>query len=246
MPEKNKDKVILTLRKTEQRAEEKDGTKYIYGFIPYGKSSCNLSWFGEEYEILQRGCFKKTLNDRAEVRAFHNHNDSEVLGNTKSGTLELEDSEEGLKCMCKIPNTTYANDLYEVINRGDCRTMSFGMYINKYSLEERENGSVIRTITEAALDEVSFGVAYPAYSDTDSSTDTRSIITEFKVSELTAKQKDKILKIAEEIRSSSEPAESTPMEPAESTPPATDDGNAERELKDKANAIADAFIFQNK
>ena len=242
---KNKDKIVLTLRKIEQRAEEKDGSKYINGYIPYGKSSCNMSWFGEEYEILKKGCFSKTLKDGAEVRAFHNHNDSEVLGNTKSGTLTLEDTEEGLKCTCKIPNTTYANDLFEVITRGDCRTMSFGMYINKYSLEEKEDGSVIRTITEAALDEVSFGVAYPAYSDTDSSTEKRSIVTEFKLSDLTPKMKDKILNMAEEIRSSMEPEETTPCEPVQTTQEFSN-SDAEREMKDKANALADAFVFQNK
>lgn len=250
---KDKPRVDFTLRGIEQRAQEKDGKKIITGFIPYNSRSVDFGW--GFFEIMAPGCFKKTIKDKNEVRAFHNHNDSEVLGNTKSGTLELNDTNEGLEVVCELPNTSYANDLYEVIKRGDCRTMSFGMYVVKCEYEDKPNGETIRTIKEAALDEVSFGVAYPAYPETDSGAEERGL-KNLKVSEMTENMKNRVLTLAEEIRSAE-------VKPEEQKPEGTEEGqskdtqqeeikNAENEIKAEeeqkraeaqANADADAFLF---
>jgi HK97 family phage prohead protease len=118
-------------------------------------------------EIIDRAAFNKTLKDKKEVRALWNHNDSYILGNTKSETLELEDSDDGLICRCELPNTSYANDLYEIVSRGDVKTMSFGFLPIKW--EDSNNGK-LRTLKEVALEEVSFGVTFPAYPETNSQT----------------------------------------------------------------------------
>ena len=253
---KDKPRVDFTLRGIEQRAAEKDGKKIITGFIPYNSRSVDFGW--GFYEIMNPGCFKKTIKDKTEVRAFHNHDDSKVLGNTKSGTLSLTDTAEGLEVECELPNTSYANDLYEVIKRGDCRTMSFGMYVVKCEYEDKADGTTIRTITEAALDEVSFGVAYPAYPETNSGAEERGLKA-LKVSEMTESMKNKVLSLAEEIRSATETdkgqqSPDTGAEQGEATPQndsGATDPNAEEEAKRKAeeeaiaqaNAEADAFLF---
>jgi HK97 family phage prohead protease len=159
-----KEKRNITFKNLEIRSSEKEGKKYIEGIIPYNSRSAPI-W--GVTEIIGRTAFNKTLKDKTEVRAFWNHNDSLVLGNTRSGTLELEDGEDGLTCRCELPNTSYANDLYEIVRRGDVKTMSFGFRPVKW--DDTENGKV-RTLKEVQLEEVSFGVAYAAYRETNSQT----------------------------------------------------------------------------
>jgi HK97 family phage prohead protease len=116
-------------------------------------------------EIIDKTAFRKTLADKTNVKALFNHDDSKVLGTTDNGTLELENSEDGLLCRCELPNTSYANDLFEIVKRGDVKTMSFGFLPVKW--EDSENGK-LRTLKEVKLDEVSYCVSYPAYPETNS------------------------------------------------------------------------------
>jgi HK97 family phage prohead protease len=159
-----REKRNVTFKNLDIRSGEDGGKKYIEGIIPYESKSVPM-W--GVTEIIDRTAFNKTLKDKAEVRALWNHDDSLVLGNTRSGTLELEDSEDGLLCRCKLPNTSYANDLYEIITRGDVKTMSFGFMPVKWI--DSEDGK-LRTLKEVKLDEVSYGVTHAAYPETNSST----------------------------------------------------------------------------
>jgi HK97 family phage prohead protease len=159
-----REKRRITFKNLEIRSAEKEGKKHIEGIIPYDSRSVPM-W--GVTEIIDRAAFNKTLKDKREVRALWNHNDSFVLGNTRSGTLELEDSDEGLICRCELPNTSYANDLYEIVSRGDVRTMSFGFRPVRWS--DSEDGK-LRTLKEVQLDEVSYGVIYAAYPETNSQT----------------------------------------------------------------------------
>jgi HK97 family phage prohead protease len=159
-----REKRSITFKNMEIRSAEKEGKKYIEGIIPYDSRSEPI-W--GVVEIIDRSAFNKTLKDKREVRALWNHNDSFVLGNTRSGTLELEDSAEGLVCRCELPNTSYANDLFEIVSRGDVRTMSFGFRPVRWT--DSENGKQ-RTLKEVQLDEVSYGVPYAAYKETNSKT----------------------------------------------------------------------------
>jgi HK97 family phage prohead protease len=159
-----KEKRNVTFKNVEIRSTEKEGNKVIEGILPYDSKSIPM-W--GVVEVIDRSAFNKTLRDNAEVRALWNHNDSFVLGNTKSGTLELENSDDGLICRCELPNTSYANDLYEIVSRGDVKTMSFGFLPVKWS--DSDNGK-LRTLKEVKLDEVSYGVTYAAYPETSSQT----------------------------------------------------------------------------
>jgi HK97 family phage prohead protease len=165
-----KNKRNLTFKNIEIRgAEESGGERVVEGIIPYGSKSVPM-W--GVTEIISRTAFNKTLVDKTEVRALVNHDDGKILGSTKSGTLELESTDTGLVCRCILPDTSYARDLFEVIRRGDVKTMSFGFIPIKW--DEDAKGKT-RTLREVELKEISFGVVFPAYPETDSNTFMRKI-----------------------------------------------------------------------
>lgn len=156
------------------RSVENSGKKYIEGLIPYDSKSVPM--FGTT-EIIQKGAFNRAVSGKETVLALCNHDDSHVLGSTVSGTLILEDSDAGLVCKCSIPNTTYANDLYEIVSRGDVRTMSFGFYPETW---EYNSDKKMRILKDVHLDEVSFGVSFPAYPETSSDATVRKVRKLFK------------------------------------------------------------------
>jgi HK97 family phage prohead protease len=233
-----REKRNITFKNLEIRSEEKDGKKHIEGIIPYDSKSVPIWGITE---IIDRTAFNKTLKDKNEVRAFWNHNDSMVLGNTKSGTLELEDSEGGLICRCELPNTSYANDLYEVVSRGDVKTMSFGFRPVKW--QDSENGK-LRTLKEVQLDEVSFGVTYAAYPETNSITYMRGFMKRKidieTINEILEKEEltDEDVTVLKEsvdtlnkLINANKPDEAAGAEPPEGTP--KDDGTSDEKDKNK-------------
>jgi len=164
-----KEKRSITFKDIEVRSSNNEGKKTVEGIIPYDSRSVEM--YGT-IEVIDKSAFNKTLMDGSEIRALWNHNDNCVLGSTKSGTLQLENSNAGLIARCELPNTTYAADLFEIINRGDVKTMSFGFTPVKW---EDSNGGKLRTLKEVKLHEVSFGVIFPAYPDTTSVTHLRKL-----------------------------------------------------------------------
>ena len=99
-----------------------------------------------------------------------------VLGRTASQTLELTVDDVGLHFRCQLPNTSYANDLYESINRGDINECSFGFVVRDDSQTwTQENGMYIRNLNSIdELFEISI-VSIPAYNGTDAALAQRSL-----------------------------------------------------------------------
>ena len=130
-----------------------------------------FSVFGGVYEIapgmtesVDRPAFDKTLG--GDIRALTNHDTTQVLGRTKSHTLELRTDEHGLWGDITInPNDQDAMNLYERVKRGDVDQCSFGFNIVSEETEFRDDGSIHWTITEVDLHEVSV-CTFPAYEDT--------------------------------------------------------------------------------
>lgn len=111
-------------------------------------------------EIIKPGAFDDVLND--DVRAFYNHSDSFLLGRVSSGTLRVWADEKGLGYEVKMPNTTYANDLIELMRRGDVNQSSFAFLVGRDRWEKR-NGKNVRIIEKVSrLIDVS-PVVLPAY-----------------------------------------------------------------------------------
>lgn len=116
-------------------------------------------------EQIAPGAFKKTLQE-ADVRALWNHSPDVVLGRTKSGTLRLVEDQVGLRFELDLPNTQAANDLIELVNRGDVNQMSFAFRTVKDAwAPAAANEMPVRTLQEVALLDVS-PVTYPAYPQT--------------------------------------------------------------------------------
>jgi HK97 family phage prohead protease len=157
-----KKKEQLFFKNIKLRASEADNKKTIEGIIPYDSKS--LPIWGVT-EIIDRGAFNKTLSDKSNIFALYAHDDNKVLGSTNAGTLELENTDDGLICRCELPNTTYGNDAWEIIKRGDVKTLSFGFSPVKW--DSADNGK-LRTLKEVKLFEVSFCVPFPAYPETNS------------------------------------------------------------------------------
>ena len=94
-----------------------------------------------------------------------NHNTQYVLGRSKNGSLSLKADDKGLFATIKLPNTQYANDLYELVQRGDIDQASFGFNINDEELEELASGGYRWRLKEVDLHEISV-VTFPAYENT--------------------------------------------------------------------------------
>jgi HK97 family phage prohead protease len=138
--------------------------KMIVGLIPYNSKSVSLGGF---YEIISPGAFRETMQKGADVKALFAHDIARPLGRVKNGSLLLKDTSQGLECTVMLPQTSYAEDLYQLIKRGDVNTMSFGFNQAK-TREESKGGEIISYLVNVNLLEVSFGVVFPAYEDTTS------------------------------------------------------------------------------
>ena len=137
-----------------------DGRKFIEGVLRYGVLSEEMYGFQER---LAPSVFHRTLNAGSDVKMLWNHNDDEILGSTKSGTLQLTNRAEGLYFACEIPES--ATNRFETIQRGDVDGVSFG-FLPEAETWDHAASPPIRTLTAARLVEISPAPfpAYPAFS----------------------------------------------------------------------------------
>lgn len=132
-------------------------------------------WMGGFYEQIEKGAFDEVLDN--DVRAYLNHDENYLLGRVSSGTLRISTDERGLFYEVDLPNTTYANDLIELMKRGDINQSSFAFLIDRDRWEER-NGKTYRIIEKVSrLLDVS-PVAQPAYPDATSELKHRDLNSE--------------------------------------------------------------------
>ena len=143
------------------RQNENPDEMIIEGYFALYESETEL-WEGS-YEILSKGAFDNTLNN--DIRALWNHNTQFVLGRNKNNSLELRTDDKGLFGVIKLPKTQYAQDLYELVQRGDIDQASFGFNILNEDLEELASGGYRWRINEIDLHEISV-VTFPAYENT--------------------------------------------------------------------------------
>jgi hypothetical protein len=157
----NNTKEVRALRAKEIRvAKAEDGSRTLSGIVTYNTPSVDLGGFTE---ILAPGCFSDSIT--GDVLMLRDHDTTLLMGRTKSGTLKLADTADGLQFDCLLPNTTSGNDLAESVNRGDLDGCSFG-FITLDDSWAASDTETVRTITKAELLEVSpcSWAAYPANS----------------------------------------------------------------------------------
>ena len=131
-------------------------------------------WVGSFREVIHPDAFKDA--DMSDVRALRDHNPTQILGRTKSGTLELVTDETGLHYRFDLPETTYANDLWESMQRGDVDQSSFAFTVAQDTWGEDSDGIPVRTITKIARVFDISPVTYPAYPDANSGADRSEVV----------------------------------------------------------------------
>jgi len=126
-------------------------------------------WF---IETIKPGAFDDVLKQDPDVRCLFNHEPDNVLGRTKSKTLRVTDSPDGLRYDCDTdPNTRIGSDVRAMIERGDVDgcSISFAVGQDCWRDEFDANGKYVRSTREiekfAALYDVG-PVTFPAYSQT--------------------------------------------------------------------------------
>lgn len=162
---KKKETRVFNISQLSTRAEGEEKAVAIEGYAAVFNSKTSIGgWFDE---VIEPGAFSRSLSDNGDIRALFNHNWDNVLGRTRSQTLELREDEKGLNFKVELPDTSVARDLTISMERGDINQCSFGFFIT----DEEWNYNVepaLRTIKEVELFEISI-VSIPAYDDTEAS-----------------------------------------------------------------------------
>jgi hypothetical protein len=117
-------------------------------------------------ETIRTGAFGRAIGEGQDVRALINHDPGLILGRTTSGTLKLSEDSTGLHYEVNAPDTSYARDLAESMQRGDVTQSSFGFRVRLDDWQKEGRGR-LRTLIDLDLTDVS-PVTYPAYEDTES------------------------------------------------------------------------------
>lgn len=126
-------------------------------------------WYGDEFfEVIAPGAFSEYMKEYSTLSLWC-HRTDQILGNTKSGTLRLFDGVSELRFELDLPNSSWGNDAYESLQRGDVDGVSFGFNVrtngDRWSKVERDGKTIYkRTVLQATLPEISMTpfAAYPA------------------------------------------------------------------------------------
>ena len=146
------------LTNAELRADG-DGSTLVGYAAMFDSPSEDLGGFTER---IAPGAFKRTLGMDADVRLLFDH-EGLPLARSKSGTLELEEDELGLKVEAALdPNSPMARSVISAVQRGDIDQMSFAFRTVTDSWNAERS---LRTLEEVQLFDVSV-VTYPAYEAT--------------------------------------------------------------------------------
>ena len=150
---------LRTVDIEEMEYREEEDKPVISGYVVrFEKLSEELYGFREK---VAQGAFAKSLNEMR-VLSFWNHNSDIVLGNTENDTLKVSEDDKGLRFELLLPDTQAGKDARALIKRGDVKGMSFGFRTLKDEWDETSPDSVVRTLKEVRLYEVS-PTAMPAY-----------------------------------------------------------------------------------
>jgi HK97 family phage prohead protease len=161
----------MTTGEVEVRA--KGSNIYAEGYASvFEKRSGNLGGFIEK---VKPTAFNKTIRE-ADVRALWNHDPQYVLGRSGAGTLELSIDNSGLYYRSLLPNTSYAKDLAELLERRDVRESSFTFFMVQDNWDYTEDGYPQRSLIEVGLIDVA-PVTFPAYPDATSGVARRNALT---------------------------------------------------------------------
>jgi HK97 family phage prohead protease len=162
---------IVEVDKFEIR-EDADGMRLEGYAALFNSRSENLGGFTE---TINPGAFRSSLKSRNDVKLLWNHDSGAVMGSTRAGTLTLTEDERGLKVSATLPDTTYGRDARELVRRGDVTGFSFGFSMPARGGDEWNSDGTERVLKSVRLHEVSVGVAFPAYPETNGTATVRGL-----------------------------------------------------------------------
>lgn len=146
----------------EIRAGSDTNTMTIGGYAAkFDRLSQNLGGFVER---IAPGFFNKSRGDGwPGVVARYNHDDNQLLGTSRAGTLRLGIDDVGLNYAVDLP--TARADVYELVQRGDVAQSSFAFIAFEEDWSMTDQNFPLRTLVSGALRDVA-PVNTPAYEDT--------------------------------------------------------------------------------
>lgn len=165
-----KNREIRTFQTTEMRVVRAEGdAPKIVGHAaifdsPTQIGSSRWGWM----EVVRPGAFAESIKED-DVRGLFNHDPNIILGRNKAGTLELSEDDKGLAYTITPPETQWARDLLESIDRGDVSGSSFSFEVKEQrwtQFDDDDDKLDERELLELKLWDVS-PVTFPAYPDTD-------------------------------------------------------------------------------
>jgi HK97 family phage prohead protease len=150
----------------EVRTSENEGKKLVLRGYPilFNTPTIIRSWWEEWEETVSPRALDNT--DLRNVFLMVGHNPDNVLG--RAGiNMRLEKDETGLFFECELPNTQYARDWYNLVERGIVDGMSFGFNCDNDTWIDKKDGMeraqrIINNITK--LWEITI-TPFPAYGE---------------------------------------------------------------------------------
>ncbi len=120
-------------------------------------------------ERIRPGAFDRAVRED-DVRGLFNHNENQILGRTKAGTMRIGTDAGGLWYEIDPPDTQAGRDVVESLRRGDVDGSSFMFVPSKITWEEQRkaDGTIltVRWIDEVMLYDCG-PVTFPAYEATE-------------------------------------------------------------------------------
>ena len=145
---------------TKFSTREEGSQKIIEGYFIVFNQPTEL-WNGFFEEISP-----EAVDNLADVKALWNHNHDIILGWTRNSTVTLKKDGHGVFGSIVINEKDVdATNAYERVKRGDVISSSFGFEILSEQYTEREDGTLLVTLKDINLIEVSPCV-FPAYPQT--------------------------------------------------------------------------------
>ncbi|HEK2066426.1 TPA: HK97 family phage prohead protease [Proteus mirabilis] len=134
----------------------------LVGYVIKWNHRSHVLW-DEFTEQFAPDAFKASLQSGHDVRALYEHDHTNLLGRTTSGTLQLSEDTTGLRFELTPPDTQLGHDVLTLVERGDISGMSFGFRTIKDQWDIGQE-PYVRTVLEAELHEITI-TSLPAYPD---------------------------------------------------------------------------------
>lgn len=150
----------IEIRSFEVRIEEADDAHIEGLLVPYDVWT-DVGGFREKFAP---GAFTEYLSGGGDVVYNYAHDRRAMMGRRESGTLEVEERDDGVHGRLLIPDTQLGRDMRVMIGRGDIR----GHSIEFWAVSDRWetlDGIEHREVTKAELPGVAL-TGTPAYKDT--------------------------------------------------------------------------------